>query len=307
MDYGGAKLLSKELCENPSCNLIAIVLVNLTFSGIDLRKELLAENSGIALVESLAFALRISSLTLGEYETRKSTIEECKSYLPTDRLSILMAEDQRLRPQQNLLQFGRTSQSQALASESYPTYPETARWCLSAIKNLTRPSNDATAAQILIKSGVHSLILQYISVIESLKDGSSGSDSRTHSNSPGSSDSSHVDEADPTGKDIVRDPSTWGSSSEEDTALSIVINLAACPLSRELLHEGHTVKALSNVANFPSHLPLGKSSLTFDQKQQLDLQRLKAVSCFYCFNTSRLMTISCSQELREMFYNVSHP
>lgn len=278
MDYGGAKLLAKELCENPSCHLIAIVLVNLTFSGTDLRMELLAERSGIALVESLAFALRLSSLTLEEYEERKSTIEECKSSTPADRLSILMAKDQRLRPQQNLLQFGRISQSRPLGLESETLYPDTARWCLSAVKNLTRPCNDATAAHILIQSGVLSLILQYISVIESPAQLLSRSDSRAPSTSPGSSDSSTVDEADPLGKDIVRDPSTWDSNSEEDTALSIVFNLAACPVSRELMHEGYTVKVLSNVANFPTLLPGGKSPLTFDQRQQLELQCLKAVS-----------------------------
>jgi hypothetical protein len=258
--------------------LVAIVLVNLTFAGIDLRKELVAENAGVALVESLAFALRLSSLTLEEYEERKSTIEECKSYSPADRLSILMAEDQRLRPGQNLLQFGRRSQTRPLASESHQLYPETARWCLSALKNLTRPCNDATTAHILIKSGVHSLILQYISVIEVSVPFASGSDLRAHSTSPGSSDSPQVDEADPTGNDIVRDPSTWDSNSEQDTALSIVINLAACPASRELMHEGYTIKVLSNIANSHTLRRGGKFPITFDQKQQLDLQCLKAVS-----------------------------
>lgn len=270
---------------------MAIILVNLTFAGMNLRKDLVSEDSGIALVESLAFALRLSSLTHEEHEARKLTIEECKSdelHSFADRLSILMAEDQRLRPHRNLLSFGRTSQTIPIPlGSSQPLYPETARWCLTAMKNLTRPCNDATAAHILIKSGTYSLILQYIAVVETSSPLLPDSGFRANSTSPSSSDSSQVNEADPLGEDIVvNDPSNWDSNSVQDTALSIVINLAACPASRELMHEGDTVKVLSNIAHSPTLVAEAKSAKTFDQKQQMDLQCLKAVSwlihCFFC-------------------------
>jgi hypothetical protein len=280
LDYGGAKLLATQLCEDPSCHLVAIVLVNITFAGVDLRKELVTADSGIALVESLAFALRLSSLTHEEYEARKATIEECRwheSYTPADRLSILMAEDQRLRPQRNRLSFGQTSRSLSIASESQQLYPETARWCLSAIKNLTKPSNDATTAHILIKSGTYSLVLQYVSSIETSSPLLAGSGCREDSTSPSSSESSDVDEADPAGLDIFSGPSDRDSSSVQDTALSIVINLAACPSSRELIHEAYTVKVLSNIANLPTLDSENNPTIPFNLRQQLELQSTKAV------------------------------
>jgi len=43
-------------------------------------------------------------------------------------------------------------------------YPETARWCLSALKNLTRPSRDSKVAQSVASSGIIPLILRIITV-----------------------------------------------------------------------------------------------------------------------------------------------
>lgn len=43
-------------------------------------------------------------------------------------------------------------------------FPETARWCLSALKNLTRPSRDSKVAKAVSAAGIIPLILRIISV-----------------------------------------------------------------------------------------------------------------------------------------------
>ena len=47
---------------------------------------------------------------------------------------------------------------------SKQVFPETARWCLSALKNLTRPSGDAKVAKAVSAAGIIPLILRIISV-----------------------------------------------------------------------------------------------------------------------------------------------
>ena len=272
IDHSGAEILAMLLCENPSSHLLALVLVNLTYDsstdsntlGIEVtmtekdkdrstinvihsdrddivsgsrlspNKELLATNAKIALIESLAFALRVSTLTVEEFEDRRATIENCNfgddDLSPATRLSILMAKDQQLRsmtmdetskhrrpkvlpatasPEQILKQLrshehelqqwgsiegtvveelkkhnhsrsGSRIGSRAtsnvppnqnlhpppIVESSRQMYPETAKWCLSALRNLTKPCHhDATAAHVMIKSGIFSLVVQCITTI----------------------------------------------------------------------------------------------------------------------------------------------
>ena len=61
IEYGGAKVLSRLLCEDPSCHLLAIILVNLTFADGDLRRELVSPVRDVQLVEALSYALLVSS------------------------------------------------------------------------------------------------------------------------------------------------------------------------------------------------------------------------------------------------------
>jgi hypothetical protein len=313
IDYHGANILARLLCDDPSAHLVALVLVNLTCDSyhaeekviantaievtaneskssnssksngktdtiriVDcenddevneqkkfpfpnrsstLRKELLAQNENTALIESLAFALRVSTLTRDEYQERRHVIEDCNHYCgsfsggkdgyrlsspATTRLSILMAKDQQLRsswqkvlpatasPEQILKQL-RTNEQELqrwgsidgilvegglrlakkrytatkgysdkrervqqptsilkpgrsydqarsvyhrllypppLVDKSQQLHPETAKWCLSALRNLTKPDNlDATAAHVLIKSGIFSLVIQCITTL----------------------------------------------------------------------------------------------------------------------------------------------
>ena len=60
IEHGGAKVLSRLLCEDPSCHLLAIILVNLTFADGELRRELVSSHWDVQLVEALSYALLVS-------------------------------------------------------------------------------------------------------------------------------------------------------------------------------------------------------------------------------------------------------
>lgn len=242
------------------------MLVNLTFPCTDVRRDLAAvgrdddEKNPSELVESLAFALRIASLTKDEYEARLTTIEDCnveETNTAADRLVILMAEDQRLRVQPELQHQEQQLQQRAVQVRSPPTtappqqlFPETTRWCLAALRNLTRPSKGAEAAHILIRSSTVSLILQFINVVN-----------------PAST-------LDPK---FFNAPSTWSSNSIQDIALSIILNLSACSSSREYISEASTIKTLSNIVTFPCPMSDG-AEMTEEERRQMIFQGLKAVS-----------------------------
>ena len=271
LDYGGARILSRLLCEDPSCHLLAIVLVNLTFSGMDLRRTLLKNDVAathvntehdntsipIALVESLAFALRVASLTKEEYHERIVTIEECcentnEMHTSADRLSILMAEDHRLREEKRHDQNSKflpvipeeNPRILPMTSPSNQLYPETTRWCLSALRNLTRPCNCANAAHALIQSSTYSLILQFLSI--------------------------HDKNGEP-----VNAPHSWDSTSMQETALFIVMNLSACSVSREYMNEDQSLKILSAITKYPDQVDL--DLIDESQRKQMEFQCLKAV------------------------------
>eukprot|EP00536_Pseudo-nitzschia_multiseries_P011380 jgi/Psemu1/289649/fgenesh1_pg.383_\ len=447
IDYNGAEILAKLLCEDPSCHLVALVLVNLTcdlisseagnttaievtatagpsgnktntidvvncdtgdrvdgngncngngngmgYNGADessLRRQLLATNGEIALVESLAFALRVASLTRDEYASRQATVEDCNfsdEYLsPATRLSILMAKDQQLRSRKEEEERREQEETKAkteiktlrrhmsadqillhlrsnereprrlgtmenpspkthhqvtcshprrapasrssrhkrchasppppMHEESLHVYPKTAKWCLKALRNLTKPSNhDATAAHVLIKSGIYSLIVQYITTVapcaateDSLPDSSlvANPDSNANSNVNTSLyyqiDSNFLSASyggvyvrnaaadERSGDDRRTDsvwpsvasnyPCLWDSNSLQDAALFIVYNLAASSRSREYMNEPNTVEVLSMVAKCPIHVGKAQNdckSITTEQEEVMAFQCLKA-------------------------------
>ena len=276
LDYGGAKVFAELLCGDPSCHLMAIILVNLTFADAELRKEYVSVQSGIGLVESLAFALRIASLTAEEYDARKPLIEETsqEGRSPGHRLSMLMAEDQRLRPSPVDFESSKSWHERPMPAPSKQLYPETARWCLAALKNLTRPCKDATAAHILIKSGMFSVILQYLTISGAYSlneppqfDPSRNSGSQSSSDTPAPSDPAEK---------VSNAPTSWDSNSMQDAALFIALNLSACSSSRDYIYEADAINVLSTIAEF-SALGLGADA-SKDQKQQQEFQSLKAVS-----------------------------
>ena len=62
IEYKGGKVLSRMLCQDPSCSLICIILVNLSFSDSVLRNQLVEAREEIELVEALAYALKVREL-----------------------------------------------------------------------------------------------------------------------------------------------------------------------------------------------------------------------------------------------------
>jgi hypothetical protein len=173
-----------------------------------------------------------------------------------------MAEDQQLRQQEHDKRGNTIPISSSLVPGDH-LFPETARWCLAAIRNLTRPCNDPTAAHILIKSGTYSLILQYITV---------GSSCQTDSD---------------TNSEFENDdnrPYIWNSNSIQDAALSIVMNLAASTASREYINETLTIKILSAITEYPQILVKERHEISKEQTEQMNFQCLKAVSQQHLLN-----------------------
>jgi hypothetical protein len=240
-------LLGRLLLEDPSCHLLAIVIANLTFTSIDRTDSLTLRKDGhwtapAELVESLAFALRVASLTPEEYTARIGVIEGHNSEqanTAAHRLAILMAEDQNLRIQPESLEQDRFYRN-VITSRSHQRFPEMTRWCLAALRNLTAAGQNKDAACVLIRSSTISIILQFISgmVVKSM-----------------------------------RAPSIWGCRSTQDISLSIVLNLSACSSSREHMCEESTIMTLAKVAQFSGHLLSGGSPAE-------DENRLSRFLCF---------------------------
>lgn len=254
---------------------MAIVLVNLTFTDDNLRKDLVSDLSSIGIVESLAFTLRIASLTQGEYEERKDLIEEIKFQeilSPAEKLAMLMAEDHRLRPEETDYALARGKSlldDSSVADISQQCFPDTARWCLSALKNLTKPCKAASAAHVLVTSGILTLVLDYVSVRRDV----TSDDSKQDFSLDESENTPTGDPLDP----FMNAPSDWDSDSMQDAALFIVLNLASCPMARDYILEESVVEVLAAIADYETPQEDEMSV----QRRQLDFQSLKAVSILW--------------------------
>jgi hypothetical protein len=247
LEYGGAQVLSRLLCVDPSCHLIAIILVNLTFADADLRKELVSPQ--IELIESLCFALRVASFTQEEYEDRQplTVADGNAQYTPSDLLAAITKEDLRLRPALSELDYNRHFGHEPLVDPAHYLFPETARWCLSALKHLSRPSTK-DAANILVKTGIMNLIMRFITV--------------------------------PSGEtenegEFTNAPTCWHSSSMQDAALFVVMNLAATKASRDYIRELDGVHRLTCITDYNKRVR--RETRDGDEQRQLEFQRLKAV------------------------------
>ena len=91
-----ARVLSRLLCDDPSCHLIAIVLVNLSFAEPEVLQDLVSRESDIGLIEALAYVLHVSSRTAEEYDSHRSALqlEARTKMMPQQRLDMLIAEEE---------------------------------------------------------------------------------------------------------------------------------------------------------------------------------------------------------------------
>eukprot|EP00980_Cylindrotheca_fusiformis_P010331 scaffold2299_cov131-Cylindrotheca_fusiformis.AAC.18 len=256
MTHNGVKILSGLLLNDPSCHLIAIVLVNLTFADTQLQNELVSSESDNGIMESLAFALRIASMTPEEYNSLQPSLTQANQdeLSPKERLSVLVIEDER-----------NCSETRRNVDLNNLMYPETVRWCLTAMKNLSKPRKDTVVPQVLIQSKTVDIILQYITISGNLLPDdpeNQGSDSSADTPNP----------SEPEEKPSF--PSSWDPNSMEDAALYIVLNLCACEHSRDFSRESDAVRVLSLVADCQKIAE--KKQLSPDEQHQLEFQCLKA-------------------------------
>lgn len=229
LEYNGAAVLCSLLCDDPSCHLVAIVLVNLTFGDVSLRRELACAD--IDLLEALSFAFRVAALTEQEYETRKR-LADASGRTPSERLSAIFAFDKQQHQPPVESTYWPPTQDQI--------YPDTVRWCLCAMQNLTRPGKDAInnfAAFRLIHTGIVPYILRCLKISEATVDTSFAS--AATNDTPVPSDPADC---------IGNHPSSWGSQSAQDAALFVVMNLATDPSARKFLLQTDTVTVLAAIA-----------------------------------------------------------
>lgn len=284
LEQGGARMLARLLLEDPSCHLIAIILVNLTFCDAELRGALVRED-GSELVESLCFALRVGSLTQEEFEHRLPLIEMDPEERQSAKqiLAILLAEDQRQRLSTSSDSCMETSD--LLPPASKQLFPDTTRWTLAALKNLTRPSKDPGAAHALIQSGIVPLIFRLILVSSppnqhdtSLSEKTAATEGESSLNSQDDDTPTPAEPADAAAGDSEEDycnsPTTWDANSAQDAALFIVMNLSTAMSAREYVRESDAVHILSLIT---ASERIGKcNSHPFVEEELLEFQRLKA-------------------------------
>jgi hypothetical protein len=231
--------------------------VNLPFADTQLRSELVSLESDTGLMESLAFALRVASMTPENYHVIGPILEQAlqDEMAPQERLSVLVTEEER--------SFSAKSRKIDVNNQKFP---ETARWCLTAMKNLSKPSENTIVPQVLIRSKTMNIILQYIAISsELLPDVPESLSSESSADTP--SPAEPVDE-------IPNVPSSWDPNSMQDAALYIVLNLCACEFSRDFAKESDAISTLSLISDYQKFTV--KKHVELEEQCQLEFQCLKA-------------------------------
>ena len=145
-------------------------------------------------------------------------------------------------------------------------FPESARWVLCSIRNLTRPPYHQKADQILIQYGVIPMLL-HILTVDKKKGGENSMNINNKENNylqKEKEDESNI-------------PYHWDGNSIQDIALYIVMNLALCASTIPTLHHHNVENVLSNIAKYSSSLTTSPR-YSRDEEKHKDLQCLKAVS-----------------------------
>jgi len=260
--HGGASILCRLLCEDPSCHLIAIILVNLTFADAKLRKELVSPSLKIELVYALAYVLWVSS--------SKYSADQSGSLCP-----LVFETNNNLSPHQLALRSIKTDNQKGALGQI--RFPETARWCLCALKNLTRASKDSSAAYILVNTGIVPLILRIVTVGSTAADITpAGDDSHSTGKTPEPSEPGPVEDS-----KILHhnNPSLWDSNSIQDAALFLLLNIASISEGSDYLGKRDTIDVLSKIAE---SLYSSKTESTSKNLNQHRLQCVKARMALAC-------------------------
>uniref|UniRef100_A0A7S4NC32 Uncharacterized protein n=1 Tax=Odontella aurita TaxID=265563 RepID=A0A7S4NC32_9STRA len=235
--HGGARALSQHLVTDPSCHLLAIILVNLSFADAELRRDLADPNTGTHIVDALSYALRMSCRRANGGEDGSEFDGGKEGGDPRKMLASLVAAEQ-----------SELASSLAEDKKAFDPadllHPETARWCLCAIKNLTRPSSavrDPLTILAVVESGTIPVLLRVVTVSS------------------------------------ANDVAGWDSNSVQDAALTSLLNLAsltAVTMVKKHLVEQGAVEVLADVAEVGNKG--GGTDPDDDAEKWRKFQRLKA-------------------------------
>jgi len=193
-------------------------------------------------------------MTPAEFESHE-TLENDQSV--SDKLKQVVLEELKIRPAISDLDYNTNVRGKDLVLDpTEQVYPETAKWCLAALKNLTRPSKNGTAATSLVQSGMVPLLLRLVTI--------------GGGKPPAGSD---LSAAEPT--EYINSPAHWDSNSLQDAALFCIMNLCATPETRSSMIELDGVHLLSLITEFAA---VNANDLADEEADQVDFQSLKAVS-----------------------------
>lgn len=245
IDYEGAIILSRLLCEDPSCHVMCIILANLAFSDGNLRKQLTHAEASINLLHSFGYTLRIALLPPEKQHNIKKIHGRCPRELLTKVLFQHPLQLQHINSDDDSTTCSKRDDSITTATYSYP---ETVRWCLCGMKSLTRPCRDPFAAHALLQSGILPIILNILDI-------------------------PHAENCNGIVTGTIK-PHNWESHSIYDSALYILFNLSITPSARLFLRKNNATKILRNVASYSSFSNT-LNPLPAEEKQK-DIQCLKA-------------------------------
>jgi hypothetical protein len=187
----------------------------------------------------------------------------------SEKLQAVLLQELKLRPATSDLDFTQNMRGKdLLLSPDDLVYAETARWCLAALKNLTRPASSSVACLTLQESGILPLIMQMITTI------------------PPSALSSVDVSSVVTDTAFTNATLHWAANSMQDAALFCVLNLAATPESRASVIQSDGVQLLSLIAECDA------TDVSVDEANQMQFQSLKAVSTTTSVDIFELM-LSC--------------
>ena len=195
LQYKAVSILSRMLCWHPESSLICIILVNLSFCDAALRTLLVVNDNGNDsndgnggnggnghsngyLVEAFSYALQVSIMPQQEQlpfipqrgMTPRQLLHQLQQHMPpqTSQFTLNADNDDPYTATTTTTTTNTTTLNNHsninLPFSNNITHPETARWCLCGIKNLTRPSKDPIAAQALVQSGIIQVVLRVLSI-----------------------------------------------------------------------------------------------------------------------------------------------
>lgn len=289
IDCDSVNILSRLLCIDPSCHLVSIILVNLTFTDEELRKELLDPKRPIEMLEALVYVFKI--LTEEKYKSNPpiDPSVDIKNLSPLKLLSSLIEENKKQISKATDIDEEKSEDesSKQIFNPTNVRHDDTAKWCLSAIKNLSRSPTDIFAANAIVASGIVPLLLRIVTV---------GSDSEQNkplpvgSNADEQSSSLNNDEVPDTTLEPVdnvisedaglsiefrNEPFSWDANSLQDTALLILLNLAVISSVRSTLRAELAIPIIFQIAQYSSNT-VKTRSITSHEECQMNFQCIKA-------------------------------